>query len=94
MIDKQGANLRIDRIRITPVNVPFHAPIRWPGGANADWTRLIIEMETADGLVGLGETLGGAVTKALIDTEIVPMFLGENPFDIERILSKASFVPL
>lgn len=96
MIDKEGAtrSLRIDRIRITPVNVPFHAPIRWPGGANADWTRLIIEMETADGLLGLGETLGSAVTKALIDTEIVPMFLGENPFDIERILSKASFIPL
>ena len=38
--------------------------------------------------------LGGTVTKALIDTEIAPMFLGENPFDIERMLSKATFVPL
>ena len=51
-------------------------------------------METADGLLGLGETLGGMVTKALIDTEIAPMFLNENPFDIERILSKATFAPL
>ena len=76
------------------VNVPFVAPIRWSGGANADWSRLIVEMETDDGLTGLGETLGGSVTKALIDTEIAPMFLGENPFDIERMLSKATFVPL
>ena len=86
--------MKISRIKVTAVNVPFVAPIRWSGGANEDWTRLIVEMETDEGLVGLGETLGGTVTKALIDTEIAPMFLGENPFDIERMLSKATFVPL
>jgi glucarate dehydratase len=86
--------VKIERIKATVVNVPFVAPIRWSGGANEDWTRLIIEIDTDDGLTGLGESLGGTVTKALIDTEIAPMFLGENPFDIERILSKATFVPL
>ncbi len=86
--------MRSAGVKVTVVNVPFVAPIRWSGGANADWTRLIVEMETDDGLVGLGETLGGTVTKALIDTEIAPMFLGENPFDVERMLSKATFVPL
>jgi glucarate dehydratase len=86
--------VKISRIEVTIVNVPFVAPIRWSGGANEDWTRLIIQMHTDEGLVGLGETLGGAVTKALIETEIAAMFLGENPFDLERILSKATFVPL
>ncbi|HXV25638.1 MAG TPA: enolase C-terminal domain-like protein [Alphaproteobacteria bacterium] len=86
--------MRIIEIKVTTVNVPFVAPIRWSGGANEDWTRLVIEMRTDDGLVGLGETLGGSVTKALIDTEIAPMFLGENPFDLERMISKATFVPL
>jgi glucarate dehydratase len=86
--------MKISRIEVTVVNVPFLAPIRWSGGANADWTRLIIQMHTDDGLCGLGETLGGTVTKALIETEIAAMFLGENPFDLERILSKATFVPL
>jgi glucarate dehydratase len=86
--------MKIARITVTPVNVPFFAPIRWSGGANADWTRLIVEIETDDGLLGLGETLGSSVTKALIDTEIAPMFLGENPFDIERMRAKATFVPL
>ncbi len=51
-------------------------------------------MHTDDGLVGLGETLGGKVTVALIETEIAPMFLGESPFDIEKMLAKATFVPL
>ena len=86
--------MRIADIQVTPVNVPFVAPIRWSGGANANWTRLIVQMRTDDGLVGLGETLGGGVTKALIDTEIAPMFLGEDPFDLVRALGKATFVPL
>lgn len=86
--------MRISSVKVTTVNVPFVAPIRWAGGANADWTRLIIEMETDEGLIGLGETLGGDVTKALIDTEIAAMFLGEDPFNLERILAKTTFVPL
>lgn len=86
--------MKISRIEVTIISVPFVAPIRWAGGANEDWTRLIVEMETDDGLVGLGETLGGTVTKALIDTEIAPMFLGESPFHVEKMLAKATFVPL
>ena len=86
--------MKIAEIKVTAVNVPFVAPIRWAAGANEDWSRLIVEMRTDDGLHGLGETLGGSVTKALIDTEIAPMFLGEDPFDIERMLAKATFVPL
>ena len=86
--------MRIAEVKVTPVNVPFVAPIRWSGGANADWTRLVVELRTDDGLHGLGETLGGTVTKALIDSEIAPMFMGESPFDVEKMLAKATFVPL
>jgi hypothetical protein len=34
--------MKIARIKTTLVNIPFVAPIRWSGGANADWTRLIV----------------------------------------------------
>ena len=70
--------MKISRIETTLINVPFVAPIRWSGGANEDWTRIIVRMWTDDGLMGLGETLGGSVTKTLIDTEIAPMFMGES----------------
>ena len=86
--------MKITKVTVTIVNIPFVAPIRWSGGANADWTRLVIELETDEGLTGLGETLGGSVTKTLIDTEVAAMFLGENPFDVEKMLGKATFVPL
>ena len=86
--------MKISRIETTLISVPFVAPIRWAGGANEDWTRIIVRMWTDDGLMGLGETLGGSVTKTLIDTEIAAMFLGESPFDVEKMLAKATFVPL
>ena len=47
--------LMITGVKVTVVNVPFVAPIRWSGGANADWSRVIVEMTTDAGLVGLGE---------------------------------------
>ena len=86
--------MRISKIDTSVINVRFVAPIRWSGGANENWTRIIVEVHTDDGLVGIGETLGGRVTAALIETEIAPMFLGESPFDIEKMLAKATFVPL
>lgn len=85
--------MRISRITTTVVNVPFVAPLRWAGGVEDGWSRCIIEMETDDGLVGLGETLGGAVTKLLIDSDLARMFLGEDPFETEKILAKTLFVP-
>ena len=39
--------MKISKITVTLVNVPFFAPIRWSGGANADWTRIVVEMETS-----------------------------------------------
>ncbi|MBT5432100.1 MAG: enolase C-terminal domain-like protein [Alphaproteobacteria bacterium] len=86
--------MKISKIDVSLISVKFLAPIRWSGGANEDWTRIIVEVHTDDGLIGIGETLGGSPTAALIEAEIVPMFLGESPFDIEKMLAKATFVPL
>ena len=45
------------------------------------------------GSTGLGETLGGLPTKAIIDGDVAPMFLDEDPFHTEAILAKTLFVP-
>lgn len=84
--------MRIGRITATVVNVPFVAPLRWSGGVEDGWSRCIVQMETDDGLVGLGETLGGAATKMIIE-ELMPMFAGEDPFATDKILAKTLFVP-
>jgi glucarate dehydratase len=88
-----GGSVKISRIKTTVVNIPFVAPLRWAGGVEDGWSRCIVEMETDNGLVGLGETLGGLPTKMIIDGDLAPMFLGEDPFATEKMLAKSLFVP-
>lgn len=85
--------MRIAKITTTLVNIPFVAPLRWAGGVEDGWSRCIVQMETDDGLVGLGETLGGSPTRMIIDGDLAPMFLGEDPFATDKILAKTLFVP-
>ena len=60
--------MKIVDIRITSVNVPFEATLRWACGVETGTTRGIIEVTTEDGIVGLGETYGGAAVEHAIDT--------------------------
>ena len=54
---------RIARIRATPVTVPLEAPIRHSNGAHwGRFVRTLVEVETDDGYLGLGEFGGGGET--------------------------------
>jgi glucarate dehydratase len=46
-------------IRATAVNIPFHAPYRFSYGSIASLTKTVVEVETSDGVVGLGEIASG-----------------------------------
>jgi glucarate dehydratase len=46
-------------VRATPVNIPFEAPYRFAYGAIASLTKTVVEVETDDGVVGLGEIASG-----------------------------------
>ncbi len=47
--------MRITRLRATPVNIPLEAALWWAGGRYPGTSKLVIELETDAGLVGLGE---------------------------------------
>lgn len=49
----------IRSIKATPVNIPFVAPYRFSYGAIASLTKTVIELQTEDGIVGLGECADG-----------------------------------
>ncbi|HJW40293.1 MAG TPA: hypothetical protein VJ476_03585, partial [Rhizomicrobium sp.] len=49
---------RIKRIVAHVVNVPHTRNAAWSGGSTKGATRTIVEVETADGLAGLGEAPG------------------------------------
>jgi glucarate dehydratase len=51
--------MKIRSIQATPVNIPFTAPYRFSYGSIASLTKTIIEVETEDGVVGLGECADG-----------------------------------
>lgn len=51
--------MKIRAIRATPVNIPFVAPYRFSYGAIAALTKTVIEVETEDGVIGLGECADG-----------------------------------
>ncbi len=47
--------MKITNIRATPVNIPLEAPFCWTGGLYPGTSKAIVEVETDEGLVGLGE---------------------------------------
>ncbi len=51
--------MKIREIRATPVNIPFVAPYRFSYGSIASLTKTVIELQTEDGVVGLGECADG-----------------------------------
>ena len=52
--------MKIVDLRATTVSVPLEAPLRHANGCHwGRFVRTIVELETDDGLVGLGEMGGG-----------------------------------
>lgn len=47
--------MKITAIRATPVNLPLEAPYIWALGEHPGFSKTIVEVETDEGLIGLGE---------------------------------------
>ena len=76
--------MKITNVRITPVSVPVEAPLRYSTGADPAIHRLIIEVESDEGLVGLGECNAGGAREARL-RESIPQLIGADPFQTERL---------
>jgi glucarate dehydratase len=71
---------RIRSIRATPVNIPLEAPYRWSVGQFAGMSKTVVEVETADGVVGVGEAPNHQSAR-LIEEALAPKLIGANPYD-------------
>jgi len=73
--------MKITAIRATPINLPLEAPYEWVFGELPGFSQTIVEIETDDGIIGLGEapTPGAA---RLIDEVLAPRLIGRDPLDI------------
>ncbi|MEK1891242.1 MAG: mandelate racemase/muconate lactonizing enzyme family protein [Phyllobacterium sp.] len=73
--------MKIRRITATPINLTLEAPYVWVFGELDGFSPTIVEVETDDGLVGLGEAPSSAAA-AIINDTLAPRLVGRDPIDI------------
>lgn len=77
---------RISDIRATTVTVPLEAPLRHAHGAHwGRFVRTIVEVETDEGLVGLGEMGGGGESAEAAIVAMKQYLLGHDPAQLEEM---------
>ncbi len=67
--------MRITNIQTTAVRVPLREPLKWTGGIRESASGLIVEIETDEGIVGVGEAPGPTlpVIQTIVDRELRPV---------------------
>lgn len=74
--------MKITAIRATPVNIPLEAPYLWSYGALGGFSKTIVEVETNDGIVGLGEGPSPANVATILNA-FAPKLIGRDAIDIQ-----------
>src|SRR5579862_4676431 len=72
--------MHISGLRVTPVNIRLEAPLWWAGGLYPGTSKLVIEVETDEGVIGLGEA-----PSADLHADVIALghrLYGLNPLDI------------
>jgi L-Ala-D/L-Glu epimerase / N-acetyl-D-glutamate racemase len=83
--------MRITRVSSTITAIPRTATLATAYGTRDDATTVIVEIETDEGISGIGQTavdpphFGAAGMKANIDTYLTPAIIGKSPLDIEAL---------
>ena len=78
--------MKIVDIRATPVTVPLEAPLRHANGCHwGRFVRTIVEVETDEGLIGLGEMGGGGESAVAAFTSLKSYLVGHDPAKLERM---------
>ncbi|HHV58228.1 MAG TPA: mandelate racemase/muconate lactonizing enzyme family protein [Firmicutes bacterium] len=81
--------MKITGVKAIPVSYPLVKPIWDAQHYIAARTAVLVRVETDAGLVGVGESacFGGhwETTATLVEKEIAPYYLGQDPFCVERL---------
>lgn len=81
--------MKIVDIRATTVTVPLEAPLLHSNGAHwGRFVRTIVEVETDDGYVGLGEMGGGGESADLAFRGLKSYLVGHDPVQLEALRFK------
>jgi glucarate dehydratase len=78
--------VKISDIRATTITVPLQAPLRHANGVHwGRFVRTIVEVETDNGLVGLGEMGGGGESAEAVFRAMKSYLVGRDPARLEEM---------
>ena len=81
--------MKIVDIRTTPLSYRCDPPYGSAGGMQARRGSLLVEIETDERIIGIGEAgVGGGATAGVIEKLLQPMLIGEDPLLIEALWQK------
>src|SRR3954463_12765056 len=81
--------MKIADIRRIALSCRVDPPYASAAGVQGMRGALLVEIETDDGTVGIGEAgLGGGATATVIEKTLKPLLLGEDPLLIEGLWQK------
>src|SRR3981189_2813188 len=81
--------MKIVDIRTTPLSYRCDPPYGSAGGMQGGGGGLLVEIETDERVIGIGEAgVGGGITRDVIDKLLQPMLIGEDPLLIEGLWQK------
>jgi L-alanine-DL-glutamate epimerase-like enolase superfamily enzyme len=81
--------MKIADIRTIPISCAVDPPYASAAGMQSRRGALLVEIETDDGTIGIGEAgAGGGITRPMIDQHLKPLLLGQDPLLIEGLWQK------
>src|SRR6184192_4293809 len=81
--------MKITDLRATTVTVPLAAPLRHANGCHwGRFVRTIVEVETDEGLIGLGEMGGGGESAEAAFKGLERYLIGHDPLQLEQLYWK------
>ena len=83
--------MKIARIQTTPLALAFNEPYHWAGRVDHAAAVVLVEVETDDGLVGIGESVAGFPAEGTVAAlqGVAPLFEDQPVFDVERLITGA-----
>lgn len=86
--------MRITAIRATPVAVPYRTDEVWAFGRRSGLVSVIVELDTDEGLTGLGEAAAYPSAEIVLAAlrSMEPLVIGSDPLRIEQLVQRIDVV--
>ncbi|MFN0194060.1 MAG: mandelate racemase/muconate lactonizing enzyme family protein [Aestuariivirga sp.] len=80
--------MKITAIKTTPLHCAFKQPYHWAQGVNYGAPVILIEVETDQGITGIGESVASPVIAPVLAIlkDAIPHFIGKSAYDGNRLI--------